>query len=63
MILPDLHALDTDGALEEAHAGLTRAGFIVGSALGGLALVASPAEAARIPASDREVLNYALVLV
>ena len=62
MSLPDLRTLDTDGALEEAHAGLTRAGFIVGSALGGLALVASPAHAAGIPASDREVLNYALVL-
>ena len=57
----DLSALDEDGALEEAHAGLTRAGFIVGSAIGGLALAAGPAGAA-IPASDRDVLNYALVL-
>jgi rubrerythrin len=62
MSLPDLRTLDKDGALEEAHAGLTRAGFIVGSAVGGLALLAGPAEAAGIPASDREVLNYALVL-
>ena len=61
--LPDLAALDKDGALEEAHAGLTRAGFIVGSAIGGLALwLPSSASAAKIPASDQEVLNYALVL-
>ena len=61
--LPDVAALDTDGALEEAHAGLTRAGFIVGSAVGGLALwLPASAGAQGIPASDQEVLNYALVL-
>jgi hypothetical protein len=60
----DLLAADADGALEEAHHGLTRAGFIVasGSALAGLAAWAPATGAAGIPASDRDVLNYALVL-
>ena len=59
----DLIGLDIDGALEEAHHGLTRAGFIVagGAAVAGLAAWA-PATGAAVPASDREVLNYALVL-
>jgi hypothetical protein len=59
---PDL--LDIDGALAEARHGLTRAGFIVAagaSALGAGAALA-PAAGAAIPASDQEVLNYALVL-
>jgi rubrerythrin len=58
-----LQHLDTDGALAEAHHGLTRAGFIVaaGAALGALAAPVAAAEAA-VPASDQEILNYALVL-
>ena len=61
----DLVALDIDGALAEAHDGLTRAGFIVaaGAAVAGFAaLRADDAHAAGIPASDQEILNYALVL-
>jgi rubrerythrin len=62
---PDLIALDVDGALAEAHDGLTRAGFIVTAGAAGAAVVAAArpddAEAA-IPASDQDVLNYALVL-
>jgi hypothetical protein len=59
-----LDQLDVDGALEEAHAGLTRAGFIVAgtAALGALAAGAPAASAAGLPASDVDVLNYALVL-
>ncbi len=59
----DLLDVDVDGALAEAQHGLTRAGFIVagGSAIAGLAAWA-PAAGAAVPASDREVLNYALVL-
>ena len=59
----DLSGLDVDGALAEAHHGVTRAGFIVagGAAVAGLAAWA-PATGAAVPASDREVLNYALVL-
>src|SRR5215218_7164149 len=61
--LPDLTTLDKDGALEEAHDGLTRAGFIVAASAGGLALWRpASASAAKLPASDQEVLNYALVL-
>jgi Ferritin-like domain len=61
----DLIDLDVDGALAEAHDGLTRAGFIVAAgagALGVLAAAADDAAAAAIPASDQNVLNYALVL-
>jgi rubrerythrin len=61
----DLIELDVDGALAEAHDGLTRAGFIVaaGAAVAGFAAVAADdAHAAKIPASDVDVLNYALVL-
>ncbi len=59
-----LDRLDVDGALAEAHDGLTRAGFIAGAgALAGLtALAPASAAAAGVPPSDREVLNYALVL-
>jgi hypothetical protein len=57
-----LDRLDTDGALAEAHEGLTRAGFIGAGALAGLAALAPAAAEAAIPPSDREVLNYALVL-
>ena len=61
--LPDLTTLDKDGALEEAHDGLTRAGLIVAGSAGGLALWRpASASAAKIPASDQDVLNYALVL-
>jgi rubrerythrin len=57
-----LDSLDPDGALAEAHDGLTRAGFIVGcAAAAGLGL-AAPAAHAAVPRSDEEVLNYALVL-
>jgi hypothetical protein len=61
----DLIDLDVDAALAEAHDGLTRAGFIVAAgagALGVLAAAADDAAAAAIPASDQNVLNYALVL-
>jgi rubrerythrin len=61
----DLIDLDVDGALAEAHDGLTRAGFIVaaGAAVAGVAAArADDAHAAGIPASDQDVLNYALVL-
>ena len=58
-----LDRLDVDGALAEAHAGLTRAGFLAGAgALTGLAVLAPGAAAAGVPPSDREILNYALVL-
>jgi hypothetical protein len=58
-----LEGLDVDGALAEAQDGLTRAGLLAAGAgvVAGLALPASAA-AAGIPPSDREVLNYALVL-
>ena len=65
MSLDRLDLLDTDGALAEAQDGLTRAGFIVaaGAAVAGVAAAqADDAEAAGIPASDQDVLNYALVL-
>jgi rubrerythrin len=62
----DLAGFDADGALAEACDGLTRAGFIVAAAGGAVAglgtLGARDALGAGIPASDREVLNYALVL-
>ena len=61
----DLIDLDVDGALAEAHDGLTRAGFIVAAgaaALGVVAASADDAAAAALPASDVDVLNYALVL-
>jgi rubrerythrin len=61
----DLIDLDVDGALAEAHDGLTRAGFIVAAgaaALGVVAASADDASAAALPASDVDVLNYALVL-
>jgi rubrerythrin len=60
-----LDQLDVDGALAEAHDGLTRAGFIVaaGTAAAAGVLAARPEAAqAAIPASDQEILNYALVL-
>jgi rubrerythrin len=62
---PDLLALDVDGALAEAHEGLTRAGFIVTAGLAAAGFAAArtgDAHAAGIPASDEEILNYALVL-
>ncbi len=59
-----IEELDVDGALQEAHEGLTRSGFIVAgtAALGALALGAPAAHAQKLPASDEDVLNYALVL-
>jgi rubrerythrin len=65
MSVERLDLIDVDGALAEAHDGLTRAGFIVaaGAAVAGVAAArADDAEAAGIPASDQDVLNYALVL-
>jgi Ferritin-like domain len=65
MSLDRMDLMDVDGALAEAHDGLTRAGFIVaaGTAVAGVAAArADDAVAARIPASDLDVLNYALVL-
>jgi rubrerythrin len=63
MSVERLDLVDVDGALAEACDGLTRAGFIVAAGAAGLAtLGAGEARAAGIPASDREVLNYALVL-
>jgi rubrerythrin len=65
MSIERLDLIDVDGALAEAHDGLTRAGFIVaaGAAAAGFAAIgADDAHAAKIPASDQEVLNYALVL-
>jgi rubrerythrin len=64
MSVQRLDLIDVDGALAEAHDGLTRAGFIVaaGAAVAGVAAT-RPADAeAAIPASDIDVLNYALVL-
>ena len=61
----DLLALDSDGALAEAHDGLTRAGFIVAAGAATAAAFgarAGSAHAQGLPASDRDVLNYALVL-
>jgi rubrerythrin len=60
----DLVALDVDDALAEAHDGLTRAGFIVaaGAAVAGVAAARPEAAQAALPASDEDVLNYALVL-
>jgi rubrerythrin len=60
----DLVALDVDGALAEAHDGLTRAGFLVaaGAAVAGVAAARPEAAHAALPASDEDVLNYALVL-
>jgi rubrerythrin len=60
-----LDQLDVDGALAEAHDGLTRAGFIVAAgaaAAVGFAVARPEAAHAAIPASDQEILNYALVL-
>jgi hypothetical protein len=59
-----LELLDVDGALAEAHDGLTRAGFIVAAGAAALGLSAARAEDAEaaIPRSDVDVLNYALVL-
>ena len=59
---PELSALDVDGALAEAHDGLTRAGFIAAAAAAGAALARPETAGAQIPASDEEILNYALVL-
>ena len=62
MTIDRLDLIDADGALAEACSGLTRAGFIVAAATGVAALVPGEAHAAKLPASDEDVLNYALVL-
>jgi rubrerythrin len=64
MSVERLDLLDVDGALAEAHDGLTRAGFIVaaGAAVAGVAAGRPDDAEAAIPASDVDVLNYALVL-
>jgi rubrerythrin len=64
MSVERLDLLDVDGALAEAHDGLTRAGFIVaaGAAVAGVAAARPDDAEAAIPASDVDVLNYALVL-
>jgi hypothetical protein len=64
MSVERLDLIDVDGALAEAHDGLTRAGFIVaaGAAVAGVAAARPDDAEAAIPASDVDVLNYALVL-
>ena len=62
MSVERLGSIDIDGALAEAHHGLTRAGFIVAAVSGIVASRPGDAQAADIPASDEDVLNYALVL-
>lgn len=64
MTVDRLDLIDVDGALAEAHDGLTRAGFIVAAGAAVLGVVATSTDdaAAAIPASDLDVLNYALVL-
>jgi rubrerythrin len=64
MSVERLDLIDVDGALAEAHDGLTRAGFIVaaGAAVAGVAAARPDDAEAAIPASDLDVLNYALVL-
>ena len=64
MSVERLDLIDVDGALAEAHDGLTRAGFIVaaGAAVAGVSAVRPDNAEAAIPASDLDVLNYALVL-
>jgi len=60
----DLGRFDVDGAVAEARAGLSRAELLgagVGAVAGLLAL-ARPAAGARLSATDRAVLNYALSL-
>jgi Ferritin-like domain len=63
-LLDRLDLLDVDGALAEAHDGLTRAGFIVAAGAAAVGVLATTTEeaAAAIPASDLDVLNYALIL-
>jgi rubrerythrin len=64
MSVERLNLIDVDGALAEAHDGLTRAGFIVAAsaAVAGVAAARPDDAEAAIPASDVDVLNYALVL-
>jgi rubrerythrin len=64
MSVERLDLIDVDGALAEAHDGLTRAGFIVAAsaAVAGVAAARPDDAEAAIPASDVDVLNYALVL-
>ncbi len=61
---PDIDQFDVDGAVAEARGRLSRAEVLtagLGAIAGALAL-AQPAAAARLSATDRAVLNYALSL-
>jgi len=60
----DLDVLDRDGALREAEAGLSRAGFLAAGGVAGAAqrLGLPGTAAAAISANDRAILNYALSL-
>ena len=60
----DLHVLDADGALAEAHAGLSRAQLLGAGLAATGALLALPrrARAAQLSKTDTDVLNYALSL-
>jgi Ferritin-like domain len=59
----DLERLDRDGALEEARAGLSRRGLLVGIGVGaGGALLLRGGVARAQTKADIDVLNYALVL-
>jgi hypothetical protein len=64
MSRPTLEAVDRDGALTEAIAGLcgsTRADFLRRSALGGAAMLAALADpAGAAPLSDVDILNFGL---
>jgi rubrerythrin len=60
----DLGRADVDGALAETRAGLSRAQLLAAglTAAGGLLALARPAAAAKLSATDTDVLNYALSL-
>jgi len=60
----DPHVLDADGALAEAHAGLSRAQLLGAGLAATGALLALPrrARAAQLSKTDTDVLNYALSL-
>jgi rubrerythrin len=60
----DLRVLDADGALAEAHAGLSRARLLGAGLAATGALLALPrgARAAQLSKTDTDVLNYALSL-
>jgi hypothetical protein len=58
----DLERADRDGAIAEARAGLSRAGFLAAAGTGALLALAPRARAAGLSANDVGVLNYALSL-